>query len=156
MRRSKVRDQDIKPKKVGLREMQRIQRDAAATKALRKRGRRGVPVTRYDLATVEGQRELARAEGAGQLGKCVELWTRLVERGLAYMRKKGPLPEEYAGPVLRASENLANRCGLPMLSELSVRAAVPVKLVEARGPVGENGEVRVLTDVVGPEGEIAN
>lgn len=89
-------------------------------------------------------RNAARLLGTNQLANCVRLWTRLVETGLMFMdgklrvgRRRGRvnhIPEEYAGPIMRASENLANRCGLPILSELSVKGAVPPKLLnEGKG-----------------------
>ena len=121
-------------------------------------GARGRPPKHFahDPNTIEGQRDAARAKGSAELDNVMEFWLLNVRYGLAMVRRtRKPLSEQFASVVLRSAENLANRCGLPIQSELSVRASVPVKLVEARGVVEADG-VRVITDVVGPDGEIAN
>jgi len=69
-------------------------------------------------------REVARAKGSRFLTELVDYWIE-VARGL------------HAGAThadrIRAGENIANRCGLPMQTDSAMPLKVKVKLAEMRG-----------------------
>ena len=118
----------------------------AKQKANANRGAGRPPKTfAYPEGTLRGDLNAARDRGREAISECVDLWIQLVRVGLAFVKGEpsvrnlrgktriGHIPEEYAGPIMRATENLANRCGLPTLTETSIKESVPPKMIgEAR------------------------
>lgn len=115
------------------------EREARRERA-RANGRKGGRPPKTAWNAEQKLREKARERGESYLSTCVEYWIELVE---------GKHAKATHDHRLRAAENLANRCGLPIRTEQNVTPGLPVKTVNLEGFVAPNGSSVSVT--FGPE-----
>lgn len=110
------------------------EREARAERA-RANGRKGGRPPKTAWNAEQRLRDEAVKRGETYLAKCLDYWIELIEG-------------KHAGAThdhrLRATENLANRCGLPIRTEQNVTPGLPVKSVWLMGWTDPDGTVHTF------------
>lgn len=122
---------------------------AARTARARENGRKGGRPPKTAWNAEQRLRAEARAKGEGALRLLMDYWIELVE---------GKHANATHDHRLRAAENIANRCGLPIRTEQNVTPGLPAKsvfLLSWTDPDGKEHRLPATPDTIGTADEQA-